>query len=497
MELTFQQSMCPCLKTLVGQVENQEQTQEVRLSDGMPDVGRVLGCWGQPLVRGKEWRADSVMISGGVMVWALYAPEDGTQPRCVDAWIPFQFKWDLPQTQRDGTIITNVSLKNIDCRSISARKLMIRATVSINAQAMELQDVELYQPADVPEDVQLLRVSYPVDVPQEAGEKAFMLEESVALGLPEQSGKIIGCEMRCSINDQKVLADKVVFRGMCWLHLVYQNADGEIQTKEHELAFSQFAELDHSFGNNAQCTVTMLPTGLELDINDEGYVQIKCGLAAQYVIYDRLLLELVEDAYSTARQVTPMVQELRLPTRLDCDRQNLSYSEMISMSASKIVDVSACWEQPVVRPAERGAQAQIAAQYQVLYTDENGALQSANARGEELWQMESDPSNDIVLSIDFQFPHGELAGEGVNVTGQMLTQATVMGTRPMPMVTKLQIGDTLSAEPNRPSLVLRKTGNERLWDIAKQYGSTVQAIQQANGLQDQPMQDQMLLIPVP
>ena len=167
------------------------------------------------------------------------------------------------------------------------------------------------------------------------------------------------------------------------------------------------------------------------------------------------------------------------------------------MSASKIVDVSACWEQPVVRPAERGAQAQIAAQYQVLYTDENGALQSANARGEELWQMESDPSNDIVLSIDFQFPHGELAGEGVNVTGQMLTQATVMGTRPMPMVTKLQIGDTLSAEPNRPSLVLRKTGNERLWDIAKQYGSTVQAIQQANGLQDQPMQDQMLLIPVP
>ena len=496
MELTFQQSMCPCLKTLVGQVENQEQTQEVRLSDGMPDVGRVLGCWGQPLIRSKEWRADSVMISGGVMAWALYAPEDGTQPRCVDAWIPFQFKWDLPQTQRDGTVITNVSLKSMDCRSISARKLMIRATVSMNAQAMELQDVELYQPAEVPEDVQLLRVSYPVDVPQEAGEKAFMLEESVGLGAAEQTGKIIGCEMRCSINDQKVLADKVVFRGMCWLHLVYQNSEGEIQTREHELAFSQFAELDRSFGNNAQCTVTMLPTGLELDLGDDGAVQIKCGLAAQYVIYDRLMLELVEDAYSTSRQVTPVIQELRLPTRLDCDRQNLNYSEMIPLSANKIVDVTACWEQPVARAAERGVQAQIAAQYQVLYEDENGALQSVSARGEELWQMDSDESNDIVLSIDCQFPHGELSGDGVNLTGQMLTQATVMGTRPIPMVTKLQVGDQLVAEPNRPSLVLRKSGNERLWDIAKEYGSTVEAIQQANGLQDQPMQDQMLLIPV-
>ena len=232
-------------------------------------------------------------------------------------------------------------------------------------------------------------------------------------------------------------------------------------------------------------------------MNEAGAVQIKCGLAAQYVIYDRLLLELVEDVYSTSRQVTPVVQELRLPTRLDCDRQNLTYSDMIPMSANKIVDVSACWEQPVVRAAERGAQAQIAAQYQVLYEDENGALQSVSTRGEELWQMDSDPSNDIVLSIDCQFPHGEISGDGTNVTGQMLTQATVMGTRPMPMVTKLQIGDTLAAEPNRPSLVLRRTGNERLWDIAKQYGSTIQAIHEANGLQDQPMQDQMLLIPVP
>lgn len=497
MELTFQQSMCPCLKTLVGQVENQEQTQEIRLSDGMPDVGRVLGCWGQPLIRGKEWRSDSVLVSGGVMVWALYAPEDGTNPRCVDAWIPFQFKWDLPQTQRDGTVITNVSLKNMDCRSISARKLMIRATVSMNAQVMELQDVELYQPEEVPEDVQLLRVSYPVDIPQEAGEKAFMLEESIAMGEPDQAGKIIVCEMRCSITDQKVLADKVVFRGMCWLHLVYQNADGEIQTREQELAFSQFAELDHSFGNNAQCTVTMLPTGLELDMGEDGALQVKCGLAAQYVIYDRLLLELVEDAYSTSRHVTPVIQELHLPTRLDCDRQSLSYSEMIPMTASKIVDVSACWEQPVVRAAELGAQAQIAAQYQVLYADENGTLQCVNARGEEIWEMDSDPSNDIVLTLDCQHPHGELGGEGVNITGQMLTQAVAMGTKPMTMVTKLHIGDAITADPNRPSLVLRRSGNERLWDIAKEYGSTVQAIREANDLQDQPLLDQMLLIPVP
>lgn len=45
---------------------------------------------GQTILRGKEWRSDSVSFSGGMMVWILYAPEDGSEERCIDGWIPFQ-----------------------------------------------------------------------------------------------------------------------------------------------------------------------------------------------------------------------------------------------------------------------------------------------------------------------------------------------------------------------------------------------------------------------
>ena len=76
MELQFNKSVCNCLQKLVAQTQTQEQTQEIRLPDGMPDIGRVLGAWGQVLMRSKEWRGSGMGVSGGVMVWVLYMPED-------------------------------------------------------------------------------------------------------------------------------------------------------------------------------------------------------------------------------------------------------------------------------------------------------------------------------------------------------------------------------------------------------------------------------------
>ena len=41
MELQFQTNTADCLQQIMGQVQSQEQTQELKLSDGMPDIGRA------------------------------------------------------------------------------------------------------------------------------------------------------------------------------------------------------------------------------------------------------------------------------------------------------------------------------------------------------------------------------------------------------------------------------------------------------------------------
>ena len=114
------------MDAVLCEVQNGEQTQELRISDGMPDIGRILAAWGQPILRGKEWRSDGVAVNGGILVWVLYAPEDGTEPRCVDSWLPFQMKWDLPDNTPEGKLRIQLLSRFVDARSISARKIMLR-----------------------------------------------------------------------------------------------------------------------------------------------------------------------------------------------------------------------------------------------------------------------------------------------------------------------------------------------------------------------------------
>ena len=79
MEAKFESKTVSCLDMALGQIQNSEQTLEIKLQEGMPDVGQVLTAWGQPILRSKEWREDTVQFSGGMMVWVLYAPENGEQ----------------------------------------------------------------------------------------------------------------------------------------------------------------------------------------------------------------------------------------------------------------------------------------------------------------------------------------------------------------------------------------------------------------------------------
>ena len=60
------------LSAPVQEVQDMEQTQELRISDGMPDIGRVLAAWGQALLWGKQWESDAVNLNTGVMAWVLY-----------------------------------------------------------------------------------------------------------------------------------------------------------------------------------------------------------------------------------------------------------------------------------------------------------------------------------------------------------------------------------------------------------------------------------------
>lgn len=498
MELKFNSSTCHCLRKVVAQVQNQEQTQEVRLPDTMPDIGRVLGSWGQVLVRSKEWRGNGMSVSGGVMAWVLYAPEDGSEPRSMEVWIPFQMRWDFEDTDRDGFICVVPLLKAIDARSTSARKLMVRANISLLGEALEPSEQEVYSADSVPEDVQLLTESYPMDLPQESGEKLFQVDEELTVPNTYPTvGKILRYEFVPQIAEKKVMAGRLVFRGSGMLHMLYSAEDGGLNTWDTEIPFSQYAELDRDYGPNATAWVMPMLTSLDLDIDEQQRLQMKCGMAAQYVIYDRMMVDVVEDAYSPNRTIKVQTQELKLPMRLDRQVETMHAVQTLNAEASRVVDV--CWlpDHPVRRQNGDVMELTVPGQFQALYYDGNGNLQGSTVRGETTWEILSDLNNRVDGYIrSWERPMAVPGAESVDLSDDFQMEAAVFSEQPLCMVTGLELGEWKEPDPARPALILRRAGACRLWEIAKECGSTVDAIRKANKLQEEPENGKMLLIPV-
>ena len=498
MELQFKKTSCRCLNRAAREVRNEELTQELKLPDGMPDIGRVLATWGQVIVRSKEWRAGMASVTGGVMIWVLYAPEDGSDARCVDTWIPFSLKWDVSGADREGTIRVLPLLRFADSRALSARKMMVRAGVAAMGDILYPMDAEVFQAEEVPADVELLKKVYPVRLPKESGEKTFLLDEDMTIpGSAPVPEKILSYTIQPEITEKKVMAGKVVFRGNGNLHLIYRCGDGRVHIWDFELPFSQFQELEEEFGGDAQVDAVMAATSLELDLNEEGRLRLQCGLVCQYVVDDRCLMELTEDAYSPSRPVEVSMDSLRLPAVLDDRRETLSAEQTVQGQSGQAVDVTFLSDFPRQRQNADGVSFELPGLFQVLYYDENDALQVASARWEGTYALGAGEDSRIDALVAPQGRASASVGaDGMELRGQLQLTANTTTDRGIPMVTGLEVGEMQEPDPARPSLILCRADGEGLWTLAKRCGSTVNAIRQANALEEEPGADQILLIPV-
>ena len=498
MELKMESTGIACMEPVLRETQNQEQTQELRLGDGMPDIGRVLAAWGQPVLRGKEWRTGSISASGGMMVWVLYAPEDGSGEQWLETWIPFQMRWDVPEDKPDGVLFLRWLPRFVDARSVSPRKILVRCGLGCGAEAYIPSEVRVKQVISSPPDVQLLRQNYPVRLPKEAGEKSFLMDEelSVPNELPRPE-KIVRCSLTVQAAEKKVLTNRLLFRGSGALHLLYRGEDGKLHGWDTELPFSQYADLEGEYGTDAQADIRMMVTSLEPELDEEGRLRVKCGAVGQYLITDREILELIQDAYSPARELTTAVAEEKLPAVLEETVLPVHVEQTVPGEAASVVDVCILPDLPRERREENTRVLENTAAIQVLYYGEDEALHASTAKWEESLSLKADPTCQITA---FPVAPGSVqtvrTGDGNLVRGELALEQHTYASQGIPMVSGVELGDEKKPDPGRPSLILCRRGKRKLWDIAKASGSTVDAIRSTNHLTDEPAENQMLLIPI-
>lgn len=498
MELERKQEELCWLDPVVQQVRSTEMTQEVKLQEGMPDIGRVIGAWGQCLLRSKQWQTDRFCVSAGMTVWVLYAPEDGSQVRTVSSWLPCQLQWDLPEGTPEGQIRVLCLPRFADARSASPRKLQIRCGLSVLAEALVPGKGQLFDPAAEQEDIQLLRCTYPLRIRSGAGEKTVSLDEELTLPASAPVPRKLLCgTLTPRITEHRILNGRLVFRGEGGVQVLCIAEDGQLFSWDFPLPFSQYEALSGSPGPDAWGDFIPAATDLDLSLTDEGHIRVKCGLVVQYALSDIKPVQVVEDAYSPCRELELERTELEVPVILDQTEQILTAGQTIAQEADTVLQSRFIPEIPDVRTLDGEAGIEASGRFQALCRSPEEALQTAAARWEGRLTV---PAHDSarVLAVPGWIPplKTELSGTELSLTAQLPLQLRTETRQSISMVKRILPGALRSRDPDRPSLILRRAGEDSLWQIARESGSTVEAIRQASDIEGEPAPEQMLLIPV-
>ena len=495
--MQFEKNSIRCLRSVLCETKDHEETYELRLEDGMADIGEIIGCWGQVVVRGKEWRPGGISTNGGIIAWVLYKPEEGEQLCCASAWIPYQFKCDFDENERDGGIVVQPLLSSLDARMISSRKIMLCGDISVLCQAMVDSEITCFSPGAIADDIMLLQETFEPLLPKEMNEKAFMLDDAVTFPTSaEKIDKVVYYQLSPSVTDYKVMGDKIIFRGQSRLHVLYMDTDGQVHTWDEEFPFSQFAELGREYTDGSCANIIMAVTSAALEREENGY-RLRAGLTGQFVIYDHEKITVVKDAYSPNRSVSVHTEDLVIPAVLDVQQRFVSGDCRIG---DEYVDVVDSVLYPVHPRAYKDGESTTIAHsgvFRALCRSLDGELgfQSVQFNTEE--SVASDMTAKPMVTVSSAtVPQGMTSGSAFVLSSELESKSLWIANKPINMVTELDVGDHTESLDERPGVVLRRAAGDTLWEIAKEYGSTVALIMDANQLQGEPDVDRMLLIPI-
>ena len=440
----------------------QEQPVDLTLSlpDYCPDIQRILKCQIYPCITSKSIVGDSLEVNGNTMLRILYVDSVGLPIRCCEKISTFTTNIPMKKTLDNPIAFVNAKVEYVNCRATSPRKLDIHGAFSVCAKVLE------HVPQDILCDIEgddIQQMKSEIEASNIAGmtQEAFSVSEVLEISSGKQAAEtIIRSDCSITMDDMKVLDNKLILQGEVIVKILYSSGMGETlpEHMEYTIPYSQMIDCA---GVTEQCMCDVRVEAMGAD------VQIKTDSAGENMLFEAAVramahvtaymnerFTVVTDAYSTEHNLNLEYKQHTLHKLVeiikDSDVQKNNF-EVDDIGISQVIDV---WN-----------------------------------------EMKS-----VTASIDEGSMNYRITGNsGIEVKVELsLTAAILQEFSYKAIIAASTDEEHPVLKDSKAALIIyyAETG-ESLWNIARQYYTSVNAIKEENDLSDDNVVSKgMLFIPV-
>ena len=457
---------------------SKEETAENIVPDTLPDVAEIVDADGMAILRGKDISEGRISVNGMVFGYILYRAEDG-QLRRMPVQLPFSAYWDNTSITQSCRSLVKLSVSSFEGRIINSRKLLLRADVALSASIYHAENCEYTEGAECSQ-LECLNESISFNHVCAVGERTFTIAEE--LQLPPSKPQLLDVlkyRAKLVCNEVKAVGSRIVVKGNAQLYLLYKgDMQEELCGAEFTIPFSQIYDTDCKDDIIASNAVLMM-TGVYIDTNEgtgepTSRIRVEIGAVAQFCAWSKGNICCLSDVYSTRNEISMNLASVKIKESNIGDVADEAISLLLSTERQpkSIID---CYAYLGKQRIENGLCIwPISAR--ALYESDEGKISTSAGKCE----LKCDAAARINAEI------GEVAAKAVSggielripVSYLVIYEDEIGFATPEEIIVNDECEKNITGQPS--VIVLKADGNTSLWSMAKQFNTTIGAINEAN-----------------
>ena len=486
-----------------------EETADIIVPDAYGDIAKIVGSFAVPTIKDKDISSGKVTITGSIKCAMLYIPENSAAIVKLDTTIPFSQSFESPAINEDSKVLAKITLINSDAKELNSRKIAVRANLLLYVRAQNQTVTELCQSIDADEKVclQTLENTHDLTLAVAVNEKDFSFSDELVIPSEKPAiREIISTKTALNVTDVKGVGNKSIFKGQAEVQVLYlSDALDKIESVSTQIPFSQIIDIDNT-SEQADCEVSVLLKSLEAevrpDLNGQSksvYLTVFAGATA--VTHTSTSVKTVEDCYSAAYSLEAEIAAQTLPSITDKIKKSTGLRELIEVvnDPAAIIDHAISLESVGMSRDENGANMQYDVFANILFRGMDDTYYSVFRKIPVVVNMDIGQNSAVEQNAWIESVYCSIMGNKINLEAQLAVEAKLSAEVSIKTVTSANVDlKDYKLNAKRPSIILRQINKpEALWDIAKNYNTTITEIMAANNLEDEERvpAGRMLLIP--
>lgn len=508
MELKLKKEIFRISELMFENTSEQSVDGDITLPDYCPDIKRILKCIVTPCVISEQCVGDRVTIDANAFVQVIYVGDDNNI-FCYDKTFPISKNIETGKQIDNPILEVRMKTAYANTRAVSQRRIDIHASVAISVSVTSKKEIDLVTDAENC-GIQLLKNFDSASDFIGQTVKNFTLNEVMEISKSKSPVRqIIRQKAVPIISEVKVIANKLLLKGEVSVSVLYcaDTKEGGYECFENSLPISQIIELD-GIDENSDYSVRTSVSSISVlsksnSSGEKKLFDVTVNVCAVIKADKKVDTLLPCDCYSTLYNVSSekklvtfdkifsKVDDLIMVRKTE-EFSNTSISEIINVWCDDIVTTYTCV----------GDELKIigSTNVSILGKDDSGQpfYAERTITFEKNKNIEGGCEEVVCLSDGVVSAVGFVLADmnKIDLRVEVRLNTTVFKRNTAEIITDILCDKILKDKKCSALTVYFTDDSELLWNIARKYNTTIDAIVSENDIKGDSISEKcMLLIP--